>query len=90
MVVFPSPHITSQCGLICGAIEESSKSQKAIDERVSINFRDKNAVFTPFRDTNVVFTIFCDKTAVFTNFTTHMTFLKYKLLAKKLNTYTNR
>ena len=47
-----------QCGLICGAIEESSKSRKAIDERVSRNFRDKNAVFTHFRDKNAVFTIF--------------------------------
>ena len=38
----------SQCGLICRAIEESSKSQKAIDERVSINFCDKNVVSTNF------------------------------------------
>ena len=57
-----------QCGLICGAIEESTRSLKAIDERVLINFRDKNAVFTHFRDKNAVFTNCCDKNAVFTNF----------------------
>ena len=55
-----------QCGLICGAIEESTRSLKAIDERVLINFRDKNAVFTNFCDKNAVFTMFCDKNAKFT------------------------
>ena len=57
-----------QCGLICGAIEESTRSLKAIDERVLINFRDTNAIFTNFRDKNAVFTHFRDKNAVFTNF----------------------
>ena len=57
-----------QCGLICGAIEESTRSLEAIDERVLINFCDKNAVFTIFCDKNAVFTNFCDKNAVSTNF----------------------
>ena len=48
----------SQCGLICGAIEESSRSLKAIDECVFTNFRDKHAVFTNFRDKNAAFTNF--------------------------------
>ena len=57
-----------QCGLICGAIEESSRSLKAIDECVFTNFRDKNAVFTNFHGKNAVLTNFRDKNAVFTNF----------------------
>ena len=31
-----------QGGITCGAIDEPRKSSKAIDERVIINFRDKN------------------------------------------------
>ena len=54
-----------QCGIICGAIVESSRSLKAIDERVFVNFRDKNAVFTHFRDKNAIFTSFRDKNYVF-------------------------
>ena len=53
-----------QCGIICGAIEESSRSLEAIDERVFKNFRDKNAVFTSFRDKHDVFEIH-DKNTVF-------------------------
>ena len=34
----------NQVGITCGAIEEASRSSKAINERVIINFRDKNAV----------------------------------------------
>ena len=34
----------SQGGITCGAIEDPRKSSKAIDERVIINFRDKNVV----------------------------------------------
>ena len=36
-----------------GAIDEPRKSSKAIDERVIINFRDKNVVIARFRDKNV-------------------------------------
>ena len=57
-----------QGGTTCGVIEGSSKSLKAIDKRVFINFRDKYAVFTNFRAKYAVFTNFRDKYAVFTNF----------------------
>ena len=33
-----------QGGITCGAIDEPRKSSKAIDKRIIINFRDKNAV----------------------------------------------
>ena len=39
-----------QGGITCGAIDEPRKSSKAIDERVIINFRDKNVVIVRFRD----------------------------------------
>ena len=42
-----------QGGITCGAIDEPRKSSKAIDERVIINFRDKNVVNARFRDKNV-------------------------------------
>ena len=42
-----------QGGITCGAIDDPSKSSKAIDERVIINFRDKNVVIARFRDKNV-------------------------------------
>ena len=42
-----------QGGITCGAINEPRKSSKAIDERVIINFRDKNVVIARFRDKNV-------------------------------------
>ena len=38
------PVALGQGGITCGAIEDPRKSSKAIDERVIINFRDKNAV----------------------------------------------
>jgi len=44
---------TNQGGITCGAIEDPRKSSKAIDERVIINFRDKNGVIARFRDKNV-------------------------------------
>ena len=44
---------TVQGGITCGAIDEPRKSSKAIDERVIINFRDKNVVIVRFRDKNV-------------------------------------
>ena len=50
-----------QGGITCGAIDEPRKSSKAIDERVIINFRDKNGVIARFRDKNVVIVRFCDK-----------------------------
>ena len=43
-----------QGGITCGAIDEPRKSSKAIDERVIINFRDKNVVIARFCDKNVV------------------------------------
>ena len=52
-----------QGGITCGAIEDPRKSSKAIDERVIINFCDKNVVIARFRDKNVVIARFCDKTA---------------------------
>ena len=42
-----------QGGITCGAIDEPRKSSKAIDERIIINFRDKNVVIARFRDKNV-------------------------------------
>ena len=39
----------SQCGITCGAIDEPSRSSKAIDKHVIINFRDKNVVIARFR-----------------------------------------
>ena len=50
----------SQGGITCGAIDEPRKSSKAIDERVIINFRDKNVVIARFRDKNVVIELFRD------------------------------
>ena len=38
----------NQGGITCGAINEPRKSSKAIDERVIINFRDKNVVIARF------------------------------------------
>ena len=43
----------TQGGITCGAIDGPRKSSKAIDERVIINFRDKNVVIARFRDKNV-------------------------------------
>ena len=48
-----SPPPPLQGGITCGAIEDPRKSSKAIDERVIINFRDKNVVIARFRDKNV-------------------------------------
>ena len=45
---------TRQCGITCGAIEEASRSSKAINERVIIHFCDKNAVIARFCDKNDV------------------------------------
>ena len=44
-----------QGGITCWAIEKASRSSKAINERVIINFRDKNAITGRFRDKNDVF-----------------------------------
>ena len=51
-----------QGGITCGVINEPRKSSKAIDERIIINFRDKNVVIARFRDKNVVIVRFSDKT----------------------------
>ena len=42
----------TQGGITCRAIDEPRKSSKAIDERVIIDFRDKNVVIGRFRDKN--------------------------------------
>ena len=41
-----------QGGITCGAIEDPRKSSKAIDERVIIDFRDKNVIIARFSDKN--------------------------------------
>ena len=46
---------SGQGGITCGVMEEASKSSKAIDERVLINFCDKNALIATFRNKNGVF-----------------------------------
>ena len=43
-----------QGGITYGAIDEPRKSSKAIDERIIINFRDKNVAIAHFRDKNGV------------------------------------
>ena len=48
-------HNKDQGGITCGAINEPRKSSKAINKRVIIDFRDKNAVIAPFPDINEVF-----------------------------------
>ena len=57
-----------QVGVTFGAIEEASRSSKAIDERVILNFRDKNVVIARFRVKNVVIARFCDKNVVIARF----------------------
>ena len=57
-----------QGGITCGAIDEPRKSSKAIDERIIINFRDKNVVIARFRDKNVVIARFRDKNVVIARF----------------------
>ena len=59
---------TNQGGITCGAIDEPRKSSKAVDERVIINFRDKNVVIARFRDKNVVIARFRDKNVVIARF----------------------
>ena len=64
---FPKIHLFWYChqgGITCGAIDEPRKTSKAIDERVIINFRDKNVVIARFRDKNVVIARFRDKNVV--------------------------
>ena len=41
-----------QGGITCGTIDEPRKSSKAIDERVIIDFRDKNVIIARFSDKN--------------------------------------
>ena len=48
----------NQGGITCGAFDEPRKSSKAIDERVIINFHDKNVVIARFRDKNGGFILF--------------------------------
>ena len=48
MLVFLSISSCEQGGITCGAIDEPRKSSNAIDERVIINFCDKNVVIARF------------------------------------------
>ena len=73
-----------QTSLICGVIDDRSRSFKAIDERVFTNFRDKNAVFTNFQAKNTVFTNFRAKNAVLTNLGAKNLIITY-LLANMLH-----
>ena len=57
-----------QGGMTCGTIDEPKKSSKAIDERVIIDFCDKNVVIAHFCDKNVVITRFRDKNVVIAHF----------------------
>ena len=57
-----------QGGITCGAIDEPRKSSKVIDERVIINFCDKNVVIAHFCDKNVVIARFRDKNVVIARF----------------------
>ena len=60
--LFPCESVCQgQGGITCGAIDEPGKSSKAIDERVIINFRDKNVVIARFCDKNIVIVRFRDK-----------------------------
>ena len=45
-------------GITCEAIDEPRKSSYAIDERVIINFCEKNVVIARFRDKNGGFILF--------------------------------
>ena len=49
MNIIYGPH---QGGITCGTIDEPRKSSKAIDERVIIDFRDKNVIIARFSDKN--------------------------------------
>ena len=60
-----SKYYPHQCGTICGAIEGSRKSLKAIDMRVFMNFRHKYAV------------IFATKMPYLQVFATKIMFLNY-------------
>ena len=50
--IFACVLTVGQGGITCGAIDEPTKSSKSIDERVIINFCDKNVVNVRFRDKN--------------------------------------
>ena len=71
-----------QGGITCGAIEDPRKSSKAIDERVIINFRDKNAVIARFRDKNFYRQLFC---SINSFFVLSIAFLFYRQLFCSIN-----
>ena len=58
LLVLPPPYSSKQGGITCEAIDEPRKSSYAIDERVFINFCDKNVVIARFRDKNWGFILF--------------------------------
>ena len=55
-----SAHLWDQGGITCEAIDEPRKSSNATDERVIINFCNKNVVIARFCDNNEVFVLFSD------------------------------
>ena len=73
----PRDFQVSQGGITCGAIDEPRKSSKAINERVIINFRNKNVVIARFCDKNVVIARFRDKNGVIARFRDKNAFLFY-------------
>ena len=50
--------LNTQGGITCGAIDEPRKSSKASDERVIINFCDKNVVIARFHNKKDVFYLY--------------------------------
>ena len=50
--LYPYSYVQNQGGITCGTINEPRKSSKAIDERVIIDFRDKNVIIARFSDKN--------------------------------------
>ena len=44
VLIYLGTYVTVQCGRTCGAIDEPSRSSEAINKRLIIDFRDKNAV----------------------------------------------
>ena len=51
----PGNGIIAQDGITCGAIDEASRTSNAIEKRVIINVRDKNAVIACFHDKMMLF-----------------------------------
>ena len=61
-----------QGGITCGAINEASRSSKAIEKHLIINFRDKNVIIARFRVKNEVFILFI---FIYIYFSIHVLFI---------------